>query len=89
MNKVKALASECDAKTVDYVTAAIREAVAEQQVQGAILSDRISAQRPEMEAIIARVAELEAHASSASGDDKYALTKAKLVRLMKDNGWYD
>ena len=89
MRKVAALASLCDAKTVDYVTEAINEAVAEQQLQNAILSDRITAQRAEIEALIARMAELEAQANSASGDDKYALTKAKLVRLMKENGWYD
>jgi len=89
MSKVAALASQCDAKTVDYVTEAIRVAVAEQQIENVKLSGRISSQRAEIEALIARIAELEAHANSASGDDKYSLTKAKLVRLMKENGWYD
>ena len=89
MSKVAALASLCDAKTVDYVTEAIRVAVAEKQLENVKLSERISSQRAEIEALIARIAELEAHANSASGDDKYALTKAKLVRLMKENGWYD
>jgi len=89
MRKVAALASLCDAKTVDYVTEAINEAVAELQLENTILSDRITAQRAEMEALIARIAELEGQSNSASGDDKYSLTKAKLVRLMKENGWYD
>ena len=89
MRKLSALASLCDAKTVDYVTEAINEAVAELQLENTILSDRITAQRAEMEALIARLAELEGQSNSASGDDKYSLTKAKLVRLMKENGWYD
>jgi hypothetical protein len=36
-----------------------------------------------------RVAELEGAQNTANMDDKYALTKAKLVKLMKDMGYYD
>ena len=42
MNKLVALASQCDAKTVDYVTEAVREAVADQQQENAKLLERIS-----------------------------------------------
>jgi len=89
MNKLAALASQCDAKTVDYVTEAIRVAVADQQQENVKLSERISLQRAEIDALKLRLAELEGQSNSASGDDKYSLTKAKLVRLMKENGWYD
>ena len=89
MNKLAALASQCDAKTVDYVTEAIRVAVADQQQENVKLSERISLQRAEIDALKLRLAELEGRSNSASGDDKYSLTKAKLVRLMKENGWYD
>lgn len=89
MNKLAALASLCDAKTVDYVTEAIRVAVADQQQENVKLSERISLQRAEIDALKLRLAELEGQSNSASGDDKYSLTKAKLVRLMKENGWYD
>lgn len=89
MNKLAALASQCDAKTVDYVIEAIQVAVADQQQENVKLSERISLQRAEIDALKLRLAELEGQSNSASGDDKYSLTKAKLVRLMKENGWYD
>ena len=63
--------------------------LADQQQENVKLSERISLQRAEIDALKLRLAELEGQSNSASGDDKYSLTKAKLVRLMKENGWYD
>ena len=43
----------------------------------------------EIDALKTRIVELEAAQKVGTSDDKYALTKAKLVRLMKDMGYYD
>ncbi len=43
----------------------------------------------EIDALKTRIVELEAAQKVGASDDKYALTKAKLVRLMKDMGYYD
>ena len=40
-------------------------------------------------ALSARVTDMEMLLSKTTSDDKYALTKAKLIRLMKDMGYYD
>ena len=89
MNKLDALEANTDGKVVDYVTEAIRVSVADQQVEAQKLQDRMNRIQVQIEGLTARVAELQAGSNSASADDKYSLTKAKVVRLMKENGWYD
>ena len=89
MNKLEALEASTDGKIVDYVTEAIRVSVSDQQVEYQKLLDRMASIQVQIEGLSARTNELEAGSEEASKDDKYSLTKAKLVRLMKENGWYD
>lgn len=87
--KLAALASTIDQSTLAYVTEAITVAKAEQTVINEKLQTRLTHLQAELAALKLRITDLEAQDHSASEDDKYALTKAKLVRLMKENGWYD
>jgi len=87
--KLAALASTIDQSTLAYVTEAIVASKAEQTLINEKLQTRLTRLQAELEALKVRVADLEAQDHSAIKDDKYALTKAKLVRLMKENGWYD
>mgnify|MGYP003144240031 FL=1 len=89
MNKLEALEANTDGKIVDYVTEAIRSYIETFEELNTRQTDEILRLDKEVEEAKNRIAELEALSNSASQDDKYSLTKAKVVRLMKENGWYD
>lgn len=87
--KLNALAANLDSSIVDYVDEAIRVAMAERSVIEQRNTTRAAALQSEIDGLKIRIAELEGQQALSSQDDKYALTKAKLVRVMKENGWYD
>jgi len=89
MNKLEALEANTDGKIVDYVTEAIRSYIETFEALNTRQTDEILRLDKEVEEAKTRIAELEALSNSASKDDKYSLTKAKVVKLMKENGWYD
>ena len=89
MNKLEALEANTDGKIVDYVTEAIRSYIETFEELNTRQTDEILRLDKEVEEAKTRIAELEALSNSASKDDKYSLTKAKVEKLMKENGWYD
>ena len=50
---------------------------------------RIAALNDHVKNLTQEIAELRGQINNTTSDDKYALTKAKLIRLMKDMGYYD
>jgi hypothetical protein len=89
MKKLDILAGEVGGKVVDYVQEAIREyaLVADEERNANLLE--IANMNARIDAIKQRLSDLEADFNGSLEDDKYALTKAKLIRIMKENGWYD
>ena len=88
-SKKTALAATIDQKVVDYVDEVER-------VQRLDLDDRdeqrtseVDVLKSQIQAMRVRISELEGLTNTTALDDKYTLTKAKLVRLMKDMGYYD
>ena len=90
MSKLLAsLAPSLDQPTLAYITEAVRVSDATQALQIAELKNQIAALTNANTVLSNRISELEGLQAVSNGDDKYALTKAKLVRVMKENGWYD
>lgn len=89
MKKLDILAGEVGGKVVDYVQEALREYAQKADAERNANLLEIANMNARMDAIKQRLAELEADFNGSREDDKYALTKAKLIRIMKDNGWYD
>lgn len=87
--KKTTLATTIDKRVVDYVSEVERVQQLDLNVRDQKQQSEITKLKREIETMRTRIAELEGLASTASLDDKYALTKAKLVRLMKDMGYYD
>tara|TARA_B100001029_G_scaffold179707_1_gene190470 strand:+ start:11205 stop:11477 length:273 start_codon:yes stop_codon:yes gene_type:complete len=88
-DKKETLATTVDVKVRDYVEEVERVADIElSRVQNEMLGE-IHKFKKAITGLEGRIAELEANQSRANSDDKYALTKAKLIRLMKDMGYYE
>lgn len=90
MDKRQALRQNIDGKIADYIDEVDR-------IQTEELHAENHRRRKGVEAIRADLAELRADIeqiklrldAEPKSDDKYAITKAKLVQLMKDMGYYD
>lgn len=89
MSKLEALEINIDNKIAEYVKEAMRVEQLERAAQDKRHATMIQNLMSEIDALNARIVELEAAQKAGTSDDKYALTKAKLVRLMKDMGYYD
>ena len=87
--KKTALASTIDQKVVDYVDEVERVQQRDQNVRDEQRTSQVTALQSQIEAMRLRISELEGVTNTTALDDKYTLTKAKLVRLMKDMGYYD
>ncbi len=88
-NMKSALASTIDPKIVDYVDEVERVHAREHNLDETHRASEVARLKAHIEDLRKRIAELEGLTSTAKLDDKYALTKAKLVRLLKDMGYYD
>ncbi len=87
--KKTALASTIDQKVVDYVDEVERVQQRELDVRDEHRTSEVNALKSQIEEMRKRISELEGLTNTTDLDDKYTLTKAKLVRLMKDMGYYD
>lgn len=83
-----ALRPSIDQKVADYVDASIAVQNADRIRDETAILNRLVRLQDELSTIKNQIAEIEASMASAP-DDKYALTKAKLVRLMKQLNIYD
>lgn len=89
MKKLNALLANIDPKVADTIKEAIRVIELDSESQVTANANMIKTLMSEIDALKTRIVELEAARTGGTSDDKYALTKAKLVRLMKDMGYYD
>lgn len=87
--KKTALASTIDQKVVDYVNEVERVQQLNLDSRDEQRTSEVDALKYQIEEMRKRISELEGLTNTTALDDKYALTKAKLVRLMKDMGYYD
>ena len=78
-----------DQKVVDYVDEVERVQQRDLDVRDEQRTSEVTALKSQIEAMRLRISELEGLTNTTALDDKYTLTKAKLVRLMKDMGYYD
>lgn len=83
----KALRAQIDQRTADYVDAAISDALAVLAEKLAETNGVLGNQASQVTQIDQRLTEAEGLLAAASRDDRYLLTKAKLVQLMKDMGY--
>jgi len=89
MDKQQILAGEIDGKIVDYVEEVFRVHKLEEGSVDSEQTHRIAALNDHVKNLTGEIAELRGQINNTTSDDKYALTKAKLIRLMKDMGYYD
>lgn len=89
MDKQQVLAGEIDGKIVDYVEEVFRVHKLEEGSVDSEQTHRIAALNDHVKNLTGEIAELRGQINNTTSDDKYALTKAKLIRLMKDMGYYD
>jgi hypothetical protein len=89
MDKQQILAGEIDGKIVDYVEEVFRVHKLEEGSVDSEQTHRIAALNDHVKNLTQEIAELRGQINNTTSDDKYALTKAKLIRLMKDMGYYD
>lgn len=87
--KKTTLATTIDQKVVDYISEVERVQQLDLDARDKKRQSEVASLKAEIETMRNRIAELEGLGSTTALDDKYALTKAKLVRLMKDMGYYD
>jgi len=89
MDKQQILAGNIDGKIVDYVEEVFRVHKIEEDSVDTEQTHRIAALNDHIQQLTGEIIELRSLIKETTSDDKYALTKAKLVRLMKDMGYYD
>jgi hypothetical protein len=89
MSKLETLEIGIDSKVAEYVKEAMRVEQLERSAQDTRTATMIQNLMSEIDALKTRIVELEAAFKAGTSDDKYALTKAKLVRLMKDMGYFE
>jgi hypothetical protein len=83
-----ALRPSIDQKTADFVDASIAVQNADRVRDETAILNRLVRLQDELSTVKNQIAEINALIASQP-DDKYALTKAKLIRLMKQQGIYD
>jgi hypothetical protein len=87
--KLETLKTTVTAQVADLVTEQARVLKLDREAGEARLATMIQNLMSEIDALKTRIVELEASQAAGTADDKYALTKAKLVRLMKDMGYFE
>lgn len=88
MDKQQVLAGNIDGKIVDYVEEVMRVHNLEMTAKDNEIISRITAINDHIQILSEQITELQGQLTASTSDDKYALTKAKLIRLMKDMGYY-
>ena len=83
------LRDKVDNQVGAYVEAALTVEETEAKAREDKLQEQITLLTNKNLALSARITDMEMLISNQNLDDKYALTKAKLIRLMKDMGYYD
>ncbi len=85
----KALEKEVDVKTSQLieVSNSLEKAEAKQREQR--LQEQIDVLNKKVTTLTGAITDMEMKISNSTQDDKYALTKAKLIKLMKDLGYYE
>jgi len=89
MKKLNAMLANVDPKVAEAIQEAMRVIDLESGNQVTANANMIKTLMSEIDALKTRIVELEAAGRHGASDDKYGLTKAKLIRLMKDMGYYD
>ena len=84
-----ALRDKIDNQVGAYVEAALTVEETETKAREDKLQEQITLLTNKNLALSARITDMEMLISNQNLDDKYALTKAKLIRLMKDMGYYE
>ena len=88
-SKLATLRTTVDPMVAELVTEQARVIELDREAQDKRTATIIQNLMSEIDGLKTRIVELEASQKAGTSDDKYALTKAKLVRLMKDMGYYD
>jgi len=89
MNKSEALAAEIkDNRVVDFVREVERISRIERMELAVRLEDKLKKIDQSILTLQTQIDELVGQVNAERSSDKYALTKAKLIRLMKDMGYY-
>jgi plasmid maintenance system antidote protein VapI len=89
MNKSDALAAEIkDNRVVDFVREVERISRIERMELAVRLEDKLKKIDESILTLQTQIDELVGQVNAERSSDKYALTKAKLIRLMKDMGYY-
>lgn len=89
MNKSEALAAEIkDNRVVDFVREVERISRIERMELAVRLEDKLKKIDEAVLTLQSQIDELVGQVNAERSSDKYALTKAKLIRLMKDMGYY-
>ena len=89
MDKQQVLAGNIDGKIVDYVEEVMRVHNIDTKANDLEIILRVTAINDHIQLLSEQLKELKAQMAASTSDDKYALTKAKLIRMMKDMGYYD
>ena len=84
-----ALKPDVGPKVEDFVDAAMGMIRHEMNDELRSMGDKVKELEQEVMEARFEIVELEGRYSAETPEDKYALTKKKLVDYMKDNGWYD
>lgn len=84
-----ALRDKVDNQVGAYVEAALAVEEVETKSREQELQGQINLLITKNLSLSARITDMEMLLSRHTSDDKYALTKAKLIRLMKDMGYYE
>ncbi len=82
----EALRSDVPLKTLQYIDAADDEMMSEAEKKIELVKKEVATLKDDIAALVSNIDELRA-AVENKPDDKYALTKTKLVRLMVDMGY--
>ncbi len=84
-----ALADKVDAQTGQLIDVSIDVEREEAKHREGILQEQIDILNDKVAKLNGYITDIEMQLASTTQDDKYALTKAKLIRLMKDMGDYE
>lgn len=90
--RATALAQTVDPNTRAYVQALLEAERDRAGRESSRLAKQIVTLQSQLRAARAEIEELRRNAQTAESPDpreRYALTKAKLIRLMRENGWLD
>ena len=83
-----ALRDKVEGTTAAFVDASVATLERETKYHTDELARTVAVQQAEIQALQSRLAALEAN-SIKSVDERYSLTKTKMIRMMKELGYYD